>query len=336
MHTWIWWVFLSVVLIKLPITRLLLWIPFRSDAALESRAASEPRLPRAKTRAAARRSRRLPPRPAPPLAGHGRGPRRGPTAAPRRPPPRGSVPPPRAPRASERARNPECAGSETPTPDGPLGPSPPKNVCLLPLAVALALEPGRLRLRPALAQPPLGVARAARRHAFDHRRHRAGVAHDHECATSHSSTPNTRAIIIGVLVFELVSVLAVVAVVGVPVGVAAGARPSRRGGFHFHRRCGFHVADRGGHFRARRRFRGPGRGSRGAAEQAGRRAGALGPSSDRISAAHTHAATPVGLSGRAGCIESTPSAEHSAFEPVQCPADGPQTATGPDRAARRR
>ncbi len=42
MHTWIWFVFLAVVLIKLPIAALMLWIPFRSDAALESRAASEP------------------------------------------------------------------------------------------------------------------------------------------------------------------------------------------------------------------------------------------------------------------------------------------------------
>jgi hypothetical protein len=42
MHTWIWLVFLAVVLIKLPIAALLLWMPFRSDAALESLAAAEP------------------------------------------------------------------------------------------------------------------------------------------------------------------------------------------------------------------------------------------------------------------------------------------------------
>ncbi len=78
MHTWIWWVFLAVVLIKLPIAGLLLWIPFRSDAALESRAASEPDSPGedeggSKTLPGDFRHGRRPRWPV-----HGRGPRRGP------------------------------------------------------------------------------------------------------------------------------------------------------------------------------------------------------------------------------------------------------------------
>jgi hypothetical protein len=40
-HTWIWFVFLAVVLIKLPIAAFMLWFTFRSDAALEARAAAE-------------------------------------------------------------------------------------------------------------------------------------------------------------------------------------------------------------------------------------------------------------------------------------------------------
>jgi hypothetical protein len=36
MHTWMWLVLLTLGLIKLPIAALMLWIPFRSDAALES------------------------------------------------------------------------------------------------------------------------------------------------------------------------------------------------------------------------------------------------------------------------------------------------------------
>jgi hypothetical protein len=44
-HTWIWFVFLAVVLIKLPIAAFMLWIPFRSDAELEARAAAEPDSP---------------------------------------------------------------------------------------------------------------------------------------------------------------------------------------------------------------------------------------------------------------------------------------------------
>jgi hypothetical protein len=36
MHTWMWLVLLALGLIKLPIAALMLWIPFRSDAALES------------------------------------------------------------------------------------------------------------------------------------------------------------------------------------------------------------------------------------------------------------------------------------------------------------
>jgi hypothetical protein len=36
MHTWMWLVLLGLGLIKLPIAVLMLWIPFRSDAALAS------------------------------------------------------------------------------------------------------------------------------------------------------------------------------------------------------------------------------------------------------------------------------------------------------------
>jgi hypothetical protein len=77
MHTWIWFVFLAVVLIKLPIAALLLWIPFRSDAALESPPAAEPDSGEddggSKTLPGSFRHHR---RPRGPL--HGRGPRRGP------------------------------------------------------------------------------------------------------------------------------------------------------------------------------------------------------------------------------------------------------------------
>jgi hypothetical protein len=78
MHTWIWWVFLAVVLIKLPIAALLLWIPFRSDAALESLPAAELDPPGEDEGG----SKMLPGdfrrhwRPRGPV--HGRGPRRGP------------------------------------------------------------------------------------------------------------------------------------------------------------------------------------------------------------------------------------------------------------------
>ena len=37
MHGWIWLVLLAFGLIKLPIAALMLWIPFRSDAAVSSR-----------------------------------------------------------------------------------------------------------------------------------------------------------------------------------------------------------------------------------------------------------------------------------------------------------
>jgi hypothetical protein len=78
MHTWIWFVFLAVVLIKLPIAALLLWIPFRSDAALEARATAEPDSPGedeggSKTLPDGFRHGRRPRGPV-----HGRGPRRGP------------------------------------------------------------------------------------------------------------------------------------------------------------------------------------------------------------------------------------------------------------------
>jgi hypothetical protein len=77
-HTWIWFVFLAVVLIKLPIAALMLWIPFRSDAALESRAESEPDPPGedeggSKTLPGGYRRHWRPRGPV-----HGRGPRRGP------------------------------------------------------------------------------------------------------------------------------------------------------------------------------------------------------------------------------------------------------------------
>ena len=36
MHTWMWFVLLAFGLIKLPIAALMLWIPFRSDAAVSS------------------------------------------------------------------------------------------------------------------------------------------------------------------------------------------------------------------------------------------------------------------------------------------------------------
>ena len=42
MHNWIWFVFLALVLIKLPIAAVMLWLPFRSDAAMESPPAAEP------------------------------------------------------------------------------------------------------------------------------------------------------------------------------------------------------------------------------------------------------------------------------------------------------
>jgi hypothetical protein len=78
-HTWIWFVFLAVVLIKLPIAAVLLWIPFRSDAALESHAPEdEPDSPGEDEGG----SKTLPDdfrrhwRPRGPV--HGRGPRRGP------------------------------------------------------------------------------------------------------------------------------------------------------------------------------------------------------------------------------------------------------------------
>lgn len=41
MHSWIWLVFLALVLIKMPIAAYMLWVPFRSDAALESHAPEE-------------------------------------------------------------------------------------------------------------------------------------------------------------------------------------------------------------------------------------------------------------------------------------------------------
>ncbi len=70
--------FLAVVLIKLPIAALMLWIPFRSDAALESRAAGEPDSSEedeggSKTRPGDFRRHWRPRGPV-----HGRGPRRGP------------------------------------------------------------------------------------------------------------------------------------------------------------------------------------------------------------------------------------------------------------------
>jgi hypothetical protein len=44
-HSWIWFVFLAVVLIKMPIAAYMLWVPFRSDAALESHEPAEPDSP---------------------------------------------------------------------------------------------------------------------------------------------------------------------------------------------------------------------------------------------------------------------------------------------------
>jgi hypothetical protein len=78
MHNWIWFVFLAVVLIKLPIAALMLWLPFRSDAAMASPPAAEPDASGedeggSKTLAHDFRHHR---RPRGPL--HGRGPRRGP------------------------------------------------------------------------------------------------------------------------------------------------------------------------------------------------------------------------------------------------------------------
>lgn len=100
MHTWIWFVFLAVVLIKLPIAALLLWIPFRSDAALESRAAAEADSSGgedeggSKTLPGDLRHHRRPRGPV-----HGRGPRRGPHG--------GSAPPsPARVRAARRGATP--------------------------------------------------------------------------------------------------------------------------------------------------------------------------------------------------------------------------------------
>jgi hypothetical protein len=78
MHTWIWFVFLAVVLIKLPIAALMLWSPFRSDATLETRAAGDADSSGedeggSKTLPGDFRRHRRPRGPV-----HGRGPRRGP------------------------------------------------------------------------------------------------------------------------------------------------------------------------------------------------------------------------------------------------------------------
>lgn len=41
MHTWMWLVLLALGLIKVPMAAFMLWVPFRSDAALESPPAAE-------------------------------------------------------------------------------------------------------------------------------------------------------------------------------------------------------------------------------------------------------------------------------------------------------
>jgi hypothetical protein len=87
MHTWMWVVLLALGLIKLPIAALMLWIPFRSDAALASYPAETPSADSSdgddggsKTLPGAGLGGRGPhPYPRAPL---GRGPRRGPHGCP--------------------------------------------------------------------------------------------------------------------------------------------------------------------------------------------------------------------------------------------------------------
>jgi hypothetical protein len=82
MHTWMWLVLLAIGLIKIPVAALMLWIPFRSDAALqslppaESPAADSPGEDDGGSKTLPGTGRVGPHRPRAPLGG--RGPRRGP------------------------------------------------------------------------------------------------------------------------------------------------------------------------------------------------------------------------------------------------------------------
>jgi hypothetical protein len=85
MHTWMWLVLLALGLIKVPMAAFMLWVPFRSDAALEPPPAAEPESSEEDDGG----SKTLPgglggdprvggPRPHPRAPLRGRGPRRGP------------------------------------------------------------------------------------------------------------------------------------------------------------------------------------------------------------------------------------------------------------------
>jgi hypothetical protein len=83
MHTWMWLVLLGLGLIKLPVAALMLWLPFRSDAALESHPPTESPADSSDeddggSKTLAGEPRDPHPRLHPRVPRHGRGPHRGP------------------------------------------------------------------------------------------------------------------------------------------------------------------------------------------------------------------------------------------------------------------